>query len=55
MEARVVIIAVTVVVDASVGMSTTVRGGGRAFVATLLGAHALLPSSVGLIVIVYLA
>ena len=46
-----VIIAVTVVVIASGGISTIVRGGRRARVATLVGAHALLPSSVGLTII----
>ena len=46
-----VIIAVTVVIVASGGISTTVRGGRRARVATLVGAHALLPKSVGLTII----
>ena len=50
-----VIIAVTVVVIASGGISMTVRGGRRACVATLVGAHALLPSSVGITIIAQLA
>ena len=40
------IIAVTVVVVASGGICTTVRGGRRACVSTLVGAYALLPTSV---------
>ena len=46
-----VIIAVTVVVIASGGISTTVRGGLQSCVATLVGAYALMPSSVGLTII----
>ena len=45
-----VIFAVEVVVVASGGISTTVRGR-RASVATLVGAHALLPASVGVTII----
>ena len=46
-----VIIAVTVIVIAPGEICTTVIGGQRACVATLVGAHALLPTSAGLTVI----